>query len=129
MSELVSYILGFELISRLLEKPLLEAPNAAFVWYIAWMVIFTVTMVFVLKVSKKYPSVQKVAIPVAFLLLLDTFINLARYLERNFFELDIIKQVYASSSNGISILIIAYLFAPIALLLVKSIRGRISAKH
>ncbi len=129
MTELLGFILFFELISRLLEKPLLNLPNSNVIWYVAWMTIFFITMWFVLRVAKKYPSIQKIAIPVAMLFLIDIVINLARYVERHYTEFDIVKGIYGPSSNGISILILAYLFAPIALLLVKSIRGRISAKH
>ncbi len=118
-----------ELFSRSISKKLLSFPQAEYIWYLSWALIALTMMFFIIKETKKNPNIQKITIPITILILLVIIIEILRYFERNFTDLGSVKLIYNTSSLTANWLIVIYLFAPIALLLVKSIRGRISAKH
>ncbi len=129
MFRILSCFLLFGIFNKLIFYPLLNLPEAKYIWYIVWSVANLSIMIVLLKILQKYPNLQKITIPVSIMLVLLIFIEMFRHLERHFFETNLFKSLYSFGTPTLNWLIIAYLFAPIALLLVKSIRSRMSAKH
>lgn len=127
MLKITAMILSIELFSRAIVTNLLSFPYSEYIWYITWAILALFLMYLILRETKAHPNLQKITVPIAFLVLVVVFIEMARYLERNFTDYEIVKSVYGVGSMAVNWLIVAYLFAPIALLLVKSIKSRYSA--
>ncbi len=123
------YILAIELFSRLIFTSVLKLPYAEYLWYLTWATISLLLIYIIARETKRYPNLQKVTVPISFLILGVVTLEVGRYFERHYTEWSFFKSIYSVGSTAVNWLIIAYLFAPIALLLVKSIRSRMSAKH
>ncbi len=129
MLKVTGVILFVELFSRLISKNLLNLPFAEYIWYLSWATIALLLLYQLVKETRKSPHIQKVTMPICFLILMVIVIEILRYFERNFSDLEVLKSIYGIGSLATNWLIIAYLFAPIGLHLLKSLRSRVSAKH
>ncbi len=127
--KLTILLIAIDLTARIIHKPLFNVENVRFFWYLVWAIFNLASLLVIYKITIANPNLQKVTLPIGFLIIIGSFITLGRHFERNITDTNFLKQIYSVSDQAVGWLIIAYLFAPIALLLVKSIRGRISAKH
>ncbi len=129
MSKLTWLLILVDLFARIIHKPLFQIENVKAVWYLVWATVNFVSLLIIVKITKENPQIQKISIPIAILVLIGSFITVGRHFERNFLNTNYLKEIYGISDVTVSWLILAYLFAPIALLLVKFIRSRFTAKH
>ncbi|WP_251358018.1 hypothetical protein [Kangiella sp. TOML190] len=129
MYKLIAVLILISVVNKLLFNPLYALENAKYYWYVTWAFMNLVFVAMILIVTKKHPNIQKVTIPVCILAIVSIILELSRHYERNILDTDYLKKLYSIGIPTLSWLISAYLFAPLALLLVKYVKGRFSAKH
>lgn len=123
------YILILELFSRAIFTSLLKLPYSEYIWYLTWASLAAFLVYILLKETKRHPFIQKVTLPITFLIFGVVVLEIGRYFERHYLDIEIFKPIYKVGSIAVNWLIIAYLFAPIALLLLNYFRGRFLTKH
>lgn len=115
------------LIGRIIHEPMLGLSDAKYFWYMVWATINLVVLYKLVSLIKESPNIQKIAIPIAFFYLMGALLYSGRHIDRLVFETNYLEKIYQVGDPALNWLIVAYLFAPIALLLVKSIKSRYSA--